>query len=299
MITVFTPTYNRHDTLCTLYESLLRQSIYDFEWLIVDDGSTDNTKELIESFIASSNPFKIRYMHQENGGKHRAINTGVKYARGSLFFIVDSDDYLIDTAIEKILSWTKELSPDQQWAGVSGSKGISTTVRIGGALKGIQFIDAKNIERKKYNLTGDRAEVYYTHILKEYPFPVFENEKFITEEVVWNRIALDGYQVRWFNEIIYICEYREDGLTNDKMKFERNPLGTLEWARGQLEAYPNDIREKIRAEGIYYFAVKKRKKVSEIAMELGIPLHELYISASLYKIYCLLKNKKLFIKAKV
>ena len=108
-VTVFTPTYNRAYILGDLYHSLQRQTCMDFEWLIVDDGSADDTKALVASWQGEENPFPIRYVYQENGGKCRAINRGLKEADGRLFFTVDSDDYLTDDAIEKVIRWDGEL----------------------------------------------------------------------------------------------------------------------------------------------------------------------------------------------
>ena len=102
MITVFTPTYNRGYIIEKLYNSLVSQNYNEFEWLIVDDGSTDQTQELISNFITKGF-IDIRYFKQENGGKHRAINKGVKLAKGELFFIVDSDDYLSNNALDRVL----------------------------------------------------------------------------------------------------------------------------------------------------------------------------------------------------
>ena len=103
LLTVCTPTYNRAHTLPRLYESLVRQTSQDFEWLVVDDGSTDNTRELVDGWVAEGR-IRIRYVYKENGGKPSAHNLGVRLAAGELFFCVDSDDYLTDNAVELILS---------------------------------------------------------------------------------------------------------------------------------------------------------------------------------------------------
>ena len=108
-ITVFTPTYNRAYIIEDLYRSLQRQTYTDFEWLVVDDGSADNTQELFAAWQQEENPFPIRYYKQENGGKCRAINRGLEMAEGELFFTVDSDDYLTDDALEKVVAWEAEL----------------------------------------------------------------------------------------------------------------------------------------------------------------------------------------------
>lgn len=226
MITVFTATYNREYLIGQLYQSLLSQTSYDFEWLIVDDGSTDSTDELIRQWKNNLNPFPIQYIQQKNGGKHRAINRGVQEAKGDAFFIVDSDDYLIDNAIQLIEDWWKNIASDSSLAGVSGLKANKDMSVVGDAVVFDGYVDATNLERPRYGLNGDKAEVYKTAILRKYPFPEFEGEKFLTEAVVWDKIAYDGYKIRWYNQIIYICEYREDGLTHQGMNiFFQNPKG--------------------------------------------------------------------------
>ena len=121
MITVFTPTYNRAYSLPNLYDSLCKQSFVDFEWLLIDDGSTDNTQELIKQWELERK-IKIRYLFQPNSGKHVAINKGVKEAEGEIFFIVDSDDYIISDGLKKINAIFRDISDDDDFAGISGIK---------------------------------------------------------------------------------------------------------------------------------------------------------------------------------
>lgn len=247
LITVFTPTYNRANTLMSLYRSLAAQTSHDFEWLIVDDGSTDDTEELVERLKKETTQFPIRYYQQSNGGKHTAINKGVSLARGYLFFIVDSDDYLTKDAIGKVISWERSIVRKEHFAGISGNRGFSETELIGATFEG-EFVDASALEREKYNISGDKAEVYYTDVLRKYPFPVFENERFLTESVVWNRMAADHYKIRWFNQIIYITEYREDGLTKRYTQLlSENPRG-----------YALDVVERIK-----FFHYNRKRKDSE------------------------------------
>lgn len=277
MISIFTPTYNRGYVIDKLYRSLLDQTDKDFEWIVVDDGSSDGTDKYFEKIMSEDNPFPIYYQKVENGGKHRAINKGVFMAKGTLFFIVDSDDYLLPFSIERIKAWADTLDDSKKWAGISGLRGVSDTKVLGGSNKEI-FVDAKNTERGKYNLLGDKAEIYFTEVLRKYPFPEIEGENFLTEEVVWNRIAVDGYYLRWFNEIIYICNYLEDGLTKNNTKAEKNPKGMLVWAKGQLKAFPKDKRMRLTAIYFYYAAVKKNKKIRQIAKELDQPAIKVYFS---------------------
>lgn len=225
MITIFTPTYNRHHTLERLYKSLCRQTLFDFEWLVVDDGSTDNTKELFSSL--SEDRFAVRYYYQENGGKHRAINKGVKLAKGEWFFVVDSDDYLTDDAISLLEKSLKDIESDERYCGVVGLK-INSDYETTGTPCEYEVLDTDFLSyRTKYKIEGDRAEVIRTLIMKDYPFPEIGNENFCTEAVVLNRIALK-YIARYLNIKIYICEYQKGGLTDTyEIIMTNNPQGAL------------------------------------------------------------------------
>lgn len=211
MITVFTPVYNRAHTITRLYESLCRQSSKNFEWVIVDDGSSDDIESLIRNFI-KENKIKIKFVRQSNGGKHRAINTGVEEAQGEFFFIVDSDDYITEDAIEWIELSVEEIRNDSRFAGVAGIKLDHNGTKIGNG-DDFGIIDANAIDiRLRHNIMGDLAEIFKTEILRQYPFPEFEDEKFCPEALVWFRIARK-YKLRYIYKGIYICEYLPDGLT--------------------------------------------------------------------------------------
>lgn len=224
-ITVFTPAYNRGYTLGRLADSLLAQTNHHFDWLVIDDGSQDNTEEIIKSYIDNDPPFKITYQKIKNGGKQRAINRAVKQIESEFTFIVDSDDFLTEEAIDKVLQWTDNLP-----AGVAGVAGV----RANGVYRPIagepsfdgDYVEITNLERKLYNMQADMAEVYRTSILKKYPFKVWEGETFVPESTVWNQIALDGYPLRWYKDIIYVCEYLDDGLTKGSWNLlKKNPMG--------------------------------------------------------------------------
>ena len=213
MVTVFTPTYNRAYTLPFLYESLCTQTRKDFQWVVVDDGSQDDTENLINNWKNTAD-FEIVYIKQPNGGKQRAINNGVQYAKGEYFWIVDSDDTVSRDAVEKIEMWFYALPKDEKFAGVSGTVGDKEGNIIGETFKG-EYLDATSLERNKYNIKGDKCEVFYTEIMRKFPFPVFEGEKFTPEALVWNRIASAGYKIRWYNDIIYFACYLDDGYTKN------------------------------------------------------------------------------------
>ncbi len=214
MLTVLTPAYNRAYIMHNAYESLKRQSCFDFEWIIVDDGSSDNTEELCQKWIAEENEFSIKYYKQQNGGKHRAVNFGVSVSNGEYILILDSDDYLTDNAVERIMYWLGTIKDKADIAGVVGLRGHEDGTALGNALPS-EYLDITSLQRKKYGLMSDKAEVYSKEIMTKYPFPEFEGEKFLGEAASWDRIARDGHKLRYFNEIIYMCEYIEDGLTKN------------------------------------------------------------------------------------
>lgn len=227
--TVFTPTYNRAYKLRDLYESLKRQTFKNFEWLIVDDGSEDNTKELIREF-EEEKIIAIRYIKKNNQGKHIAINVGAEEAQGKWFFIVDSDDWLVDDALEISKKYCCEIENDEKFAGVVGLRGNSDKkIWSTSSLKNIknkntgcekvldkEYVDVTPIEyRYKLKIAGDRAEIVRTDLLKQYKFPYFDGENFMPESFLWHSLSIDGYKFRWFNKVIYITEYLEDGLTQN------------------------------------------------------------------------------------
>lgn len=269
-ITVFTPTFNRGYIIENLYKSLQRQSYKNFQWIVIDDGSKDDTEKLFEKWTNEDNLFDITYKKVKNGGKHRAINRAIEIAEGELFFIVDSDDYLTDHALEKVIKWEETIKNKNEFAGVAGVRGYSINSRIGNTFKG-EYIDATSLERNKNNITGDKAEVFYLDILKKYKFPEFEGEKFVTEKVVWNQIAYDGYKIRWFNEIIYICDYLEDGLTKSMSRIElENPKSLALSMKLDSMHYNMSNKKKIQLWFDYYILLRNKISINEMAENLQI-----------------------------
>ena len=267
-ITVFTPTYNRGYLLDKLYKSLLKQTNTDFEWLIIDDGSNDNTSSIINKFI-DDDKIRIRYFYQENGGKHRAINKGLDFAEGELFFIVDSDDTLIPTAIELVLEKYKSVENCPEFAGISFNKGYSEKEIVGETFSS-EFKDCTNLERGRNNILGDKSEIYRTEILRNIKFPEIEGENFMSEIVLWNEVARQGYKLRWYNEIIYICNYLEDGLTvNRDSIYLRNPIAHKMMVNELLQIdFP--IKSKINIIYNYYKLWRDKKSFVEISKDINI-----------------------------
>lgn len=228
LLTVFTPTYNRAHLLPLLYESLCKQTFKNFEWVVVDDGSKDHTKEVLASFAQDEQAFfPIRLFYQENGGKHRAINHGVREAKGELFLIADSDDTLPYQSLELIDKYYQQVKNDLSFGGVCGYMAHHDGSIIGHGA-GEYVFDANSIDlRYKYHVKGDMLEVFRTEVLKENPFPEIEGEKFCPEALVWNRIARK-YQLRIFHEIVYYRDYLEGGLTDKIVKIRmKSPVASM------------------------------------------------------------------------
>ena len=226
-ITIFTPTYNRAYLLERLYRSIQRQTFRNFEWLIVDDGSKDNTAELVASFAEEENDFPIRYYAKENGGKSRAVNFGLDLAEGELFFIMDSDDYLTDDALEKIAYWENTIQDKSAFCGVAGNRGTTETETPNDPLPRA-FMDCSVLEKYTGNtaLLGEHAEALYTDVFKRFKYPEFSGEKYVTPCVAFDRMAAAGYKTRYFQDIIWVCNYLDDGLTRQADTiYVRNPWG--------------------------------------------------------------------------
>ncbi len=222
MITILTPTYNRGYILDKAYESLLTQTDKDFEWLIIDDGSTDDTKVKVNEYI-NENKINISYFYKKNGGKHTALNLGVQKAKGNLILILDSDDYLTNNAINMANKYYKKYADNKNIAGLSFLRTIKNPVYKS---KDFEECIANPIDFKYNNgFMGDMCEVFIKDILLKYPFPIFENERFLSEAVVWNEIALK-YDMVYIPLEIYCTEYLEDGLSRNWLKSViKCPLG--------------------------------------------------------------------------
>ena len=233
-LAILTPAYNRAYIITKLYESLARQTCDDFTWYIIDDGSTDETEETVKSF--SNEQFNIVYVKKTNGGKHTALNEGLNLIQEELTFIVDSDDYLSDDAVETVVNDWSKYRKDSTISGLSYYK-LYTNGKIVGTQYGhsADFVDTYTNVRVNNAVTGDKAEVYRTDILRAHPFPVFAGEKFLSEAIVWNAISKSGYSLVFISKGIYFCEYLPDGLTSSGRKYRlQNPLGTMEHAKSFL-----------------------------------------------------------------
>lgn len=254
MITVLTPTFNRGG-LQSLWNSLQKQTVKDFEWLVVDDGSTDGTKNLITQLQEKSD-FPIRYIYKNNGGKHTALNVGIQTICSELTFIVDSDDCVTDDAIESILKIHKKYRSQNNICGYAFLRAFPD-----GKVNGKKFdVDEKigsyiDVRVNGDDTGADKAEVFKTHCLKEFPFPEYPNEKFLGEDLVWVRMARK-YEMVHINKAIYVGNYLEDGLTNNRRKHNiASPIGCMHRAEEFMES---DLKTRYRIKGGLQYIVYGR-----------------------------------------
>ena len=254
-VTVLTPTFNRGGGIQSLWDSLQKQTVIDFEWLVVDDGSTDGTKDLITQLQEKSD-FPIRYIYKSNGGKHTALSVGIQTICSELTFIVDSDDCVTDDAVESILKIHKKYRSQNNICGYAFLRAFPD-----GKVNGKKFdVDEKigsyiDVRVNGDDTGADKAEVFKTHCLKEFPFPEYPNEKFLGEDLVWVRMARK-YEMVHINKAIYVGNYLEDGLTNNRRKHNiASPVGCMHRAEEFMES---DLKTRYRIKGGLQYIVYGR-----------------------------------------
>ncbi|MCR5666880.1 MAG: glycosyltransferase family 2 protein [Eubacterium sp.] len=244
MLTVFTPAYNRAHTLHRCYESLKRQTCDDFLWLIIDDGSSDNTKELVEGWMREELPFEIRYEYKENGGMHTAHNRAYQLMDTLLNVCIDSDDYMSDNAVELIVNFWKEHGSDK-YSGI-----IALDTDFDGNVIG------KRLERDRKATTlsgyyarggaGDKKLIYRTDVMNQYPqYPVFPGEKYVSLGYKY-LLADQEYELLIMDEPVCLVEYQADGSSNNMFKqYLNNPKGFAFMRKVDMR-YDQGIKRKFK-----------------------------------------------------
>ncbi len=295
-LTIFTPTYNRAHTLPRTYQSLCDQTCKDFEWLIIDDGSSDNTRELVKTWQSECD-FKIRYIFQENQGMHGAHNTAYRNIKTELNTCIDSDDYMPNDAVEKIILFWNKYGSDR-YAGI-----IGLDYRKDNSIIGTRFDD----NLTETTLTdfyvnggkGDKKLVYRTEIINRYPeYPLFSGEKYFGIAYKYMLIDCD-YTLLTLNEPLVIVEYQSDGSSNMMWKqYWNNPKGFAFYRLTEMVVAPTLKRRYISC--IHYvssciiskekdFLVKSPKKLlTVLALIPGIILY--YVIKQKIKTNALLKT---------
>lgn len=285
LLTIFTPTYNRAHTLSRTYQSLCQQNCKDFIWLIIDDGSVDNTRELVVKWQEEQKDFKIKYIYKENGGMHTAHNTAYENIDTELNMCIDSDDCLAENAISNILStWDK--IKDCGYAGIIGLDSDLKGNIIGKAFP----IDLKETTLGSYYAKGgegDKKLVYRTEVIKKYPpYPVFEGEKYVALAYKYRLIDQD-YKLYVLNKTLCNVEYQDNGSSATMWnQYINNPKGFLFWRKICMQ-YPTSVKRLwvdcihyvsscIYAKEKHFLSKSPRKILTMMAIPFGYMLN-LYI----------------------
>lgn len=291
-LTVFTPTYNRAYILKQCYDSLCRQTCKDFVWLIVDDGSSDNTKELVDSWLEKDNGFEIRYTYKENGGMHTAHNKAYELIDTELNVCIDSDDYMTDNAVEIIINeWNKNKSEDL--AGLIGLDAFENGQIIGDKFPNDLYSTTLYDFYYKLKKKGDKKIVYRSELSKLYPYPVFEGEKYVG--LAYKYYKLDQkYKLKTLNQVLCIVEYREDGSSKNMIKqYIKNPKGFAFYRKENMKNPNASLIYKIK-ESIHYVSSSMISKNKNYIKESPCKLLTITFIPIGYLLYKLInyKNKE-------
>lgn len=263
-LTIFTPTYNRAYILSNLYASLKTQTCFDFQWYVINDGSTDNTDELVKGWVKEKNDFNIIYENQKNGGKQNAHNIAVKKCGTELFFCVDSDDYLTEDAVEKIIiTWENEKNKENL-SGILAMRGTSKNNPLGDSLPiDINYSNLTKISKKRS--LGDTALIFRSSVLIHFPFDVVKGEKFIPEEYSYVQIDSE-YDMVILPEVIYICNYQPDGYTANTIRNLKNNPKSYIRDKIMVVEKSKDLKSKVKAMAGYIAmcqVIKSKKIIKE------------------------------------
>ncbi|WP_271783557.1 glycosyltransferase family 2 protein [Aquimarina algiphila] len=285
-ITVFTPTYNRAYCLHKCYESLVKQSNQDFKWLIIDDGSSDNTKELVGSWI-KEDKIDIQYHYQKNLGMHGGHNAAYRLIETTLNVCIDSDDFMGEEAIQKILDAWESIKDKSEYAGLVGldadESGAIIGTKIPEGIKETTMYELYNTHK----VLGDKKLVYRTEVVKKYPpYPIFEGERFVPLGYLYQLIDQD-YKLLPINEVFCVVEYMEDGSSMNMLKqYRRHPRGfafsrksRMQLATGFKDKFKNAIHyvsSSLFIKNGAFLKESPKKLITFFAIPLGVLLH-LYI----------------------
>lgn len=224
-LTILTPCFNRIAQIKRLLKSLNNQTVFNFQWLVIDDGSDDGTKQWFDQLNKKNYSFAINYHYKSNGGKHTALNYSHPYINGKYLLIVDSDDILVNDAVEIILKYWEKYSDNMKIAGITFQKGdLSSGRKFDDKICGIK--ESTFAEMTNLGMSGDHCETFRTNLFLQTKFPVYKNEKFVAEGAMWYLLT-KNYHVLYVDKVIYLVKYLIGGLTESGRKLRiTNPNGS-------------------------------------------------------------------------
>lgn len=237
-LTVFTPAYNRAELLSRCYESMKRQTNKNFIWMVIDDGSTDNTRLLVNEWIKETREFPVEYYYKENGGLYTAYNEAIKHIKTKLCVCIDSDDFMPDDAVEKILSFWEESGSDE-YAGIVGLDYYLDGNVVGDPLPNQKSVNLIDLLTGKYSIhNGDRTNVVRTELYKKFsPMKVYPGEKNFNPHYMHLQISQE-YDFLVLNENLRFVEYQTDGMSNSILKQYKNSPNSFAEIRKLYLSFP-------------------------------------------------------------
>lgn len=261
-LTIFTPTYNRVELLPRLYQSIVDNNINGIEWLIVDDGSTDNTKQVVQGWI-DEKIIPIRYIYQENSGKYIAHNTGVLNAYGELFCCIDSDDLLAPNATILLKNTWSKIKKEINVVGIVAYKNNFQDICIGSPLPNQEFVNYLDL-RFIHKIHGDHLMAFRTEALKNNLFPVLPGTKFITEAYLYSNVGHPGTYMYILPKCLNVCEYRTDGYSRNMRNIRlSNPLGFKIFYRQEIDLSRDFLHRMINIMNYHIYSwISKDKEYS-------------------------------------
>lgn len=224
-LTVFTPTFNRRNLLPRLYESLCRQTSKDFLWLVIDDGSSDHTDVLVKEW-QTEGKIEIQYHYKKNGGMHTGHNAAYQLIETELNVCIDSDDYMPDDSVGKILSTWSKIVNKTRYAGIIGLDAGHDGEIIGTKIPSHLLKGSLHELYLKHKVTGDKKVVLRTDLVEKYPlYPEYEDERLVPLGILYLMIG-KNYDLLYSNDIFCIVEYQPDGSSNSIFKqYRQSPRG--------------------------------------------------------------------------
>lgn len=283
-LTVFTPAYNRADLLPRCYESMLRQTNHDFIWMIIDDGSTDNTRQLVQQWMDAPKPFELVYYYKENGGLHTAYNEAISHIQTELCVCIDSDDFMPDDAVERILTfWQAQGS--RQVAGIVGLDYDLQGNVIGDPLPDQKTVNLIDLLTGKYPIrNGDRTNVVRTELYKKFaPMQVFDGEKNFNPHYMHLQISRE-YDFLVLNENLRFVDYQPGGMSDSMFRQYRNSPRSFAETRKLYLSFPNTgfafrfrqcihyVSSSIIARNRHFLRQSPAKALTLLAVPFGILL---------------------------
>ena len=282
-ITIITPTYNRAKTLPKVFESLLKQSFKDFIWIILDDGSTDNTTEVVENFQLFNPFFEIIYKKDKNRHKFLTVLEGVKMVKTPYFMVVDSDDIYPEDALETLISEVEKIENQDNYVAVMGLSADENGKIVGNQYPNNGFDGSIFEMRYKHNVRGDKFGIFitktYQREISGKDFSQYEGKGYIPQSVIFNEYDAKGIKTRFMNKVVrFYLKDDDDGASVSNTRWSgKNLFGLAEGHLSFLNCYGNQLLSYPKALlrnliGYQTYAIKSGRKISTIFNEIKNPV---------------------------